>query len=63
MDINQVIENNASESVTSNADQVENNDIYYFKIYSVSSLVVPKMEDEFSGTDAEKNSKWHDKSW
>ena len=26
-------------------------------IYSVSSLVVPKMEDEFSGTDAEKNSK------
>ena len=33
MDINQVIENNASESVTSNADQVENNDIYYFKIY------------------------------
>ena len=25
--------------------------------YSVSSLVVPKMEDEFSGTDAEKNSK------
>ena len=33
MDINQVIENNASESVTSNADQVENNDIYYFEIY------------------------------
>ena len=25
--------------------------------YSVSSLVVPKMEDEFSGTDAGKNSK------
>ena len=33
MDINQVIENNASESVTSNADQVENNDIDYFEIY------------------------------
>ena len=33
MDINQVIENNASESVTSNADQVENNDIDYFDIY------------------------------
>ena len=33
MDIYQVIENNASESVTSNADQVENNDIYYFEIY------------------------------
>ena len=26
-------------------------------MYSVSSLVVPKMEDEFSGTDAGKNSK------
>ena len=26
-------------------------------LYSVSSLVVPKMEDEFSGTDAGKNSK------
>ena len=26
-------------------------------IYSVSSLVVPKMEDEFSGTDAGRNSK------
>ena len=34
MDINQVIENNASESVTSNADQVENNDIDYFDIYT-----------------------------
>ena len=33
MDIYQVIENNASESVTSNADQVEINDIYYFDIY------------------------------
>ena len=27
MDINQVIENNASESVTSNADEVENNEL------------------------------------
>ena len=27
------------------------------RTYSVSSLVVPKMEDEFSGTDAGKNSK------
>ena len=34
IDINQVIENNASESVTSNADQVENNDIDYFDIYT-----------------------------
>ena len=33
MDINQVIENNASESVTRNADQVENNDIDFFYIY------------------------------
>ena len=31
--------------------------------YSVSSLVVPKMEEEFSGTGAVKNSKWPDKSW
>ena len=37
--------------------------VKYNDKYSVSSLVVPKMEDEFSGTDAEKNSKWHDKSW
>ena len=33
MDIYQVVENNASESATSNADQVESNDIYYFEIY------------------------------
>ena len=33
------------------------------KRFSVSSLVVPKMEEEFSGTVAVKNSKWHDKSW
>ena len=31
--------------------------------YSVSSLVVPKMEEGISGTSAGKNSKWHDKSW
>ena len=31
--------------------------------YSVSSLVVPKMEEAFSGTGAVKNSKWPDKSW
>ena len=37
--------------------------IVYSSSYSVSSLVVPKMEDEFSGTDAGKNSKWPDKSW
>ena len=35
---------------------------HIFLIYSVSSLVMPKMEDEFSGTDAVKNSKRHDKS-
>ena len=32
-------------------------DMFFPSIYSVSSLVVPKMEDEFSGTDAGKNSK------
>ena len=31
--------------------------------YSVSSLGVPKMEEEFSGTGAVKNSKSPDKSW
>ena len=31
--------------------------------YSVSSLVVPKMEEEFAGTGTVKNSKWPDKSW
>ena len=33
------------------------------QIYSVSSLVVPKMEEGISGTGAVKNSKWPDKSW
>ena len=31
--------------------------------YSVSSLVVPKVEEGISGTGAVKNSKWPDKSW
>ena len=41
----------------------ETNWEYFLDKYSVSSLVVPKMEEEFSGTGAMKNSKWHDKSW
>ena len=35
----------------------------FIYVYSVSSLVVPKMEEGISGTGAVKNSKWPDKSW
>ena len=53
MDINQVIENNASESVTSNADQVENNDNFdiYIKVIYVmyDKLVSAKRSMQVGG--------------
>ena len=53
MDIYQVIENNASESVTSNADQVENNDNFdiYIKVIYVmyDKLVSAKRSMQVGG--------------
>ena len=46
MDINQVIENNASESVTSNADEVENNELTLITLRYIYIKVIYVMYDK-----------------